>query len=95
MELINHYQLGWFSTGRDKAARDLLTVVNDSIKQGEIKPELAFVSCNREPGEAEESDLFIKVVKKYHLPLICFGYYQRWRCFRHRLSLWSTSGKRT
>ncbi|MFC2025382.1 hypothetical protein ACFLTG_03110 [Chloroflexota bacterium] len=42
MELINHYQLGWFSTGRDKATRDLLTVVNDSIKQGEIKDELAF-----------------------------------------------------
>jgi len=68
------YQLGWFSTGRDKAARDLLTVVNDSIKRGEIKAEIAFVFCNREPGEAEESDLFIKLVKDYHIPLICFSY---------------------
>jgi len=31
------YQLGWFSTGRDKAARDLLKAVQSSIKLGEIK----------------------------------------------------------
>jgi len=68
------YQLGWFSTGRDRAARDLLTVVNSSIKQGEIKAEIAFAFCNREPGESEESDLFIKLVEDYHIPLICFSY---------------------
>jgi phosphoribosylglycinamide formyltransferase-1 len=72
------YQLGWFSTGRDKAARDLLTAVNDSIKRGEIKAELAFVFCSRDPGEAEESDLFIKLVRDYHIPLICFSY-QKYR----------------
>ncbi|GAI78673.1 unnamed protein product, partial [marine sediment metagenome] len=44
------YQLGWFSTGRDKAAGDLLQVVNSGIKQGEIKAEIAFVFSNREPG---------------------------------------------
>ena len=33
------YQIGWFSTGRDKAARDLLEVVLASIKRGEIKAE--------------------------------------------------------
>ena len=59
------YQLGWFSSGRDKAARDLLTSVRDSIKLGEIKGEIAFVFCNREPGEAKESDLFIKLVEDY------------------------------
>jgi folate-dependent phosphoribosylglycinamide formyltransferase PurN len=68
------YQLGWFSTGRDRAARDLLTVVNDSIKRGEIKAEIAFVFCNREPGEAEESDLFIKLVNSYRIPLVCYSY---------------------
>ncbi len=56
------YKIGWFSTGRDKAARDLLTAVTDSIKQAEIKAEIAFVFCSREPGESEESDLFIKLV---------------------------------
>ena len=68
------YQLGWFSTGRDKAARDLLTAVNNSIKLGEIKAEIAFVFSNREPGESEESDFFLKLVEDYHIPLICFSY---------------------
>ena len=68
------YQLGWFSTGRDKAARDLLTVVNNSIKQGEIEAEINFVFCPREPGESEDSDLFFKLVEDYHIPLACFSY---------------------
>ncbi len=68
------YQLGWFSTGRDKAARDLLQVVNNSIRQGEIEAEIAFAFSNREPGESEESDLFFKLVEDYHIPLTCFSY---------------------
>ena len=68
------YKLGWFSTGRDKAARDLLEAVNSSIKLGEIKAEVAFVFCSCEPGEAKESDLFLKQVESYHIPLVCFSY---------------------
>jgi len=68
------YKFGWFSTGRDEAARDLLTAVNNSIKRGEMEAEIAFVFCSREPGEAEESDLFIKLVEDYHIPLTCFSY---------------------
>ena len=68
------YQLGWFSTGRGKASRELLQVVNNSIQQGEIDAEIAFVFSSREPGEAEESDLFFKLVDDYHIPLICFSY---------------------
>jgi len=68
------YQLGWFSTGRDKAARDLLKAVQRNIKSGEIKAEIAFVFSNRESGEAKESDLFFKMVESYHIPLICFSY---------------------
>jgi len=79
------YKIGWFSTGRDKAARDLLTVGNSSIKQGEIEAEIAFVFCNREPGESEESDLFIKLVEDYHIPLICFSY-QKFRSARGMLN---------
>ncbi len=86
MRLINLYQLGWFSTGRDKAARDLLTAVKSSIKQGEIEAEIAFVFCNREPGEAKESDLFIRLVKDCHIPLVCFSYQE----FKGRESTAST-----
>ena len=68
------YKLGWFSTGRDKAARDLLQAVQSGIKSGEIKAEIAFVFCNRKLGESAESDLFLKLVEHYHIPLICFSY---------------------
>jgi phosphoribosylglycinamide formyltransferase-1 len=72
--MVVMYKLGWFSTGRDKAARDLLTAVNSSIKLGDIKAEIAFVFCNREPSESQESNLFLKLVEDYHIPLICFSY---------------------
>ena len=67
------YQMGWFSTGRDKAARDLLTIAQRSIALGEIRDDIAFVFCNREPGESKESDLFLRLVKNYGLPLVCFS----------------------
>jgi len=70
------YQLGWFSTGRDKAARDLLQTVVNSIKQGEIEAEIAFVFSSREPGESKDSDLFLKLVEDYYIPLVCFSYQQ-------------------
>jgi len=72
------YQLGWFSTGRDKAARDLLQAVQRSIKLGEIEAETAFVFSNREPGESKESDLFFKLVESYHIPLI-YSSYQKFK----------------
>lgn len=55
------YRLAWFSTGRDKAARDLLQAVTDAIKNGNINAEIALVFSNREPGEAEESNRFFKL----------------------------------
>lgn len=66
---MNDYRLGWFSTGRDKAARELLMVVRDNIRRDELKAEIAFVFCNREPGESKESDLFLKLVESYGLSL--------------------------
>jgi phosphoribosylglycinamide formyltransferase-1 len=68
------YKLGWFSTGRDKAARDLLEAVQSNIKSGKIKAQIAFVFSNRESGEAEESDRLFKMVADCKIPLICFSY---------------------
>ena len=65
--------IGWFSTGRDKAARQLLQVVYESIKTGEIKGDFIFVFSNREPGESKESDLFFELVHSYGIPLICLS----------------------
>jgi phosphoribosylglycinamide formyltransferase-1 len=75
------YRLGWFSTGRDKAARDLLAAVQSGIKSGEIGAEITFVFSNREPGESEESDRLFKMVAGYRIPLVSFSY-QKFRSAR-------------
>jgi phosphoribosylglycinamide formyltransferase-1 len=62
-------KIGWFSTGRDEAARDLLTTVVDKIKDGTIDGEIAFVFCNREKGEEAESDKFQDLVESYGFPV--------------------------
>ncbi len=62
--------IGWFSTGRDEAARQLLQAVQESIYAGEIKAKISFVFSNRDPGESKESDLFFQLVHSYNLPLI-------------------------
>lgn len=63
--------IGWFSTGRDEAARQLLQVVQDKIHRGDIEGKINFVFSNREPGEANESDLFFELVRSYDIPLVC------------------------
>jgi phosphoribosylglycinamide formyltransferase-1 len=65
--------IGWFSTGKDEAARQLLQVVYEKIQSGEIKGSIAFVFSNRESGEAKESDLFFELVNSYHIPLVCLS----------------------
>jgi len=67
------YQIGWFSTGRGKGSRDLLTVAQESILQGKLKATIPFVFCSREPGDAPGSDQFIELVKSYNIPLVCFS----------------------
>ena len=62
-------KIGWFSTGRDEAARDLLMTVVDKIKDGTINGEIAFVFCNREKGEAAESDRFLDLVEDCGFPI--------------------------
>jgi phosphoribosylglycinamide formyltransferase 1 len=67
------YQIGWFSTGRGKGSRDLLTFALESIGRGKLKATIAFVFCSREPGDAPGSDQFIELVKSYEIPLVCFS----------------------
>jgi phosphoribosylglycinamide formyltransferase-1 len=65
--------IGWFSTGRDEAARQLLQAVQDSIHRGDIHGKIVFVFSNRQPGESTESDLFFELVHTYGLPLVCLS----------------------
>jgi phosphoribosylglycinamide formyltransferase-1 len=65
--------IGWFSTGRDEAARQLLQVVYRKIQTGDIEGTISFVFSNRESGEAKQSDLFLELVRSYSIPLVCFS----------------------
>lgn len=66
--------LGWFSTGRDEAARQLLQVVYQAIHSGDIEAKIDFVFCSRKPGESVQSDLFFQLVKSYSIPCIYLSY---------------------
>ncbi len=68
------FQIGWFSSGGSKTSRDLLTAAVKSIRRDEIKAEIAFVFCSREPGESTESDAFLNLVQNYGIPLVSFSY---------------------
>ncbi len=71
---MSYYKIGWFSTGRDKAARELLRVVSDSIKEDRLPNlQIGFVFSNRTKGEARESDLFFKLVEKLGIDLVPFS----------------------
>jgi len=65
--------IGWFSTGRDEAARDLLRAAWQAIQHGELKARIAFVFSNRERGQDSESDCFFDLVESYGVPLICLS----------------------
>ncbi len=66
--------IGWFSTGRDEAARQLLQAAQDKSHSGDINGKVSFVFSNREPGEAKESDLFLELVRSYNIPLVCLSH---------------------
>lgn len=65
---------GWFSTGRDEAARQLLETVLSNLVSGDIKGHIQFVFVSREPGESPESDKFITLAKGYGLPVITLSF---------------------
>jgi len=67
---VMSFRIGWFSTGRDEAARELLQMVVNHILRGTIPAEIRYVFCNRERGESLESDRFIQWVEAMGIPLV-------------------------
>jgi phosphoribosylglycinamide formyltransferase-1 len=65
--------IGWFSTGRDAAARKLLSIAQTNIENGVINGRIIFSFSNREPGESTESDLFFNLVNGLNIPLITYS----------------------
>jgi len=68
------YKIGWFSTGRDEAARTLLNTIHKKTKKGILaNVGISFVCCNRERGDKAESDKFLDLAKKLRLKVVSFS----------------------
>jgi phosphoribosylglycinamide formyltransferase-1 len=68
------FEIGWFSSGRDEAARDLLQVVFNDIQRASIKGRISFVFVSRDRGEKPESDEFIRLAESFGLDVVCLSH---------------------
>jgi phosphoribosylglycinamide formyltransferase-1 len=64
------FTFGWFSSGRDQAAIDLFQAVADRLADGFIPGRMAYVFCDRAPGETGASDRFLAAVRDRGVPLV-------------------------
>ena len=72
-------RIGWLSTGRDQAACNLLADVVARAQQDDVALDIAAVFCDREPGEAPESDRFIELVQRLGFPLVTLSSAASWK----------------
>lgn len=54
------YKIGWLSTGRDTAARNLLKAVRDDILLNDIPASIDWIFCHRETGDAAANEEYIQ-----------------------------------
>ncbi len=75
-------RIGWLSSGRDQAARSLLADVVARAQQDDVPLEVAAVFCDRERGEAAESDQFLDLVERLDFPLVTLSSKASWAAAR-------------
>ncbi|MGQ9920277.1 MAG: formyltransferase family protein [Desulfobacca sp.] len=64
------FSFGWFSSGRGPGSIALLTTAHQKMQEGFVPGRIAYVFCDREPGETPAADRFHAVVRSLGLPLI-------------------------
>ena len=77
-------RLGWLSTGRDPAARNLLADIVGRAQVDQIPLQIAAVFCDREPGESEESDLFLALAHDLGLTSVVLSSAAGWLDASHQ-----------
>ena len=77
-------RIGWLSSGRDQAARNLLADVVARAQQDDVPLEIAAVFCDRERGEAAESDQFLDLVERLDFPLVTLSSNASWAAAQER-----------
>ena len=71
-------RIGWLSTGRDPAARDLLAETVGRAQRDEVALDIGAVFCDREPGESEESDLFLALARDLNIKTVTLSSAHSW-----------------
>jgi phosphoribosylglycinamide formyltransferase-1 len=64
------FSFGWFSSGRDQAALDLFSAAHERMARGFIPGRIAYVFCDRAPGESAAADRFLAAVEARGLPVV-------------------------
>jgi len=77
-------RIGWLSSGRDPAARTLLTEVVRRAGRDGVDLDVAVVFCDRERGEGPESDAFLDLVRDLGLPSATLSSAASWQAWRAR-----------
>lgn len=73
-------RLGWFSTGRDPAARNLLETVHSDIVAKDIPASIDWIFCHRETGdgpfneEYKQRELFFDLAARLDIPVATFSH---------------------
>ena len=65
-------RVGWLSSGIGEGSLKLFLSIMEAIKSGHINIKIDYVFCDREIGDSENIDLFIRTVRSYNIPLILF-----------------------
>jgi phosphoribosylglycinamide formyltransferase-1 len=71
-------RIGWLSSGRDQAACNLLSDIVARSQQDDIPLDIGAVFCDRERGEAPESDRFLDLAERLDLPTVTLSSRQSW-----------------
>ena len=71
-------RIGWFSSGRDQAASNLLADVVARAQQDELPLDIGAVFSDRERGEAPESDRFLDLVDRLGIPAVTLSSRASW-----------------
>lgn len=73
-------RIGWFSTGRDEAARNLLKTVYTDLRESGAPAKIHWIFCHREPGDGPENEearqrkLFLDLADELGIPVIAFSH---------------------
>ena len=71
-------RIGWLSSGRDQAAVNLLSDIVARAQQDGVPLKIGAVFCDRERGEAPESDRFLDLVERLDFPLVTLSSRKSW-----------------